>query len=250
MSRGRGRRYNEPQLNKKKVIAVIVAILVVIMFIIVISGLLTNTNNQGRITSKDYVVAFKDNKWGVIDNQGNIVIDPSYQEMIVIPNNKTDVFLCTYDVDYTLGTYKTKALNSKNEEIYTDYEKIEAIQNMDEKSNLWYEPNVIKVIKNGKYGLINLSGKEILSCEYDEITTLQGIKKIFKISKNGKVGIVNDEGKIIIQPEYIDVTTLGKDSKDGFIIKTEEGKSGVTNSLGELVLDAIYGHSSFKYSKT
>ncbi len=240
MSRGRGRRYNEPQLNKTKVLAVIVAIVVVIMFIFVIGGLFKNTNNQGKITSKDYVVAFKDNKWGVIDNQGNTVIDPAYQEMIVIPNSKNDVFLCTYDVDYSSGTYKTKALNSKNEEIYTNYEKIEAIQNMDENSNVWYESNVIKVQKDNKYGLVNLSGKEILPCEYDEISALTGVKNVFKIVKDGKIGIANDEGKIVLKPEYADLTNLGKDSKDGFIIKTEEGKYGVTNSLGELALDAVY----------
>ena len=44
MSRGRGRRYNEPQLNKTKVLAVVVAIVVVIMFIFVIGGLFKNTN--------------------------------------------------------------------------------------------------------------------------------------------------------------------------------------------------------------
>ena len=240
MSRGRGRRYNEPQLNKKKVLAVVIAIVVVIMFIFIIKGLLTNTNNQGKIISKDYVVALKDNKWGVIDNQGNIVIDPSYQEMIVIPNSKNDVFLCTYDVDYNSKTYKTKALNSKNEEIFTEYQQVEAIQNIDANSNVWYESNVVRVQKNSKYGLINLSGKEILPCEYDEISALTGIKNVLKITKNEKIGIVNDEGKILLQPEYADITNLDKDSKDGFIIKTEEGKFGATNSLGELVLDAIY----------
>lgn len=240
MSRGRGRRYNQPQLNKTKVLAVIVAIVVVIMFIFVIGGLFKNTNNQGKITSKDYVVAFKDNKWGVIDNEGNTIIDPSYQEMIVIPNSKNDVFLCTYDVDYNLGTYKTKALNSKNEQIYTNYEKIEAIQNMDENSNVWYETNMIKVQKDNKYGLINLSGKELLPCEYEDISALQGVKNAIKITKNGKIGIANDEGKVILQPEYADITNLGKDTKDGFIIKTEEAKFGVTNSLGELTLDAVY----------
>ncbi len=240
MSRGRGRRYQEPKLNMKKVFAVILAIIVVIMFIFVIRALLTKDNSQGKIVSKDYAVAFKDNKWGVIDQEGNILIDPSYSEMIVIPNSKKEVFLCTYDVDYNSGEYKTKALNSKNEEIFTEYDKVEAIQNIDKNSNIWYEDNVLKVEKDKKYGLINLSGKELLPCEYDEITTIEGIKNALKVSKNGLYGIVDDEGKIILKTEYSDITNLGKESKDGFIIKSNDGKFGVVNYSGELVLDAIY----------
>ena len=79
--------------------------------------------------------------------------------MIVIPNSKKDVFLCTYDVDYDKGTYKTKALNSKNEEIFKNYDKVEALQNKDENNNLWYETNALKVQKEGKYGLIDISRK-------------------------------------------------------------------------------------------
>ena len=240
MSRGRGRRFEEPKLNMKKVFAVILAIVVVIMFIFVIKRLLTKDKSQGKIISKDYAVAFKDNKWGVIDNEGNTVIDPAYAEMIVIPNSKNDVFLCTYDVDYTSGTYKTKVLNSKNEEIFTDYEKVEAIQNVDQKSNVWYESNCLKVEKNGKYGLINLSGKELLPCEYEQITSIEGIKNAFKYLKEEKYGVVDGEGKVVLKPEYTDIKNLGKDSKDGFIVKSNEGKYGIVNYSGELVLNLEY----------
>ena len=42
MSRGsRGRRYEEPKLNMKKVFAVILAIIVIIMVIFIIKGVLT-----------------------------------------------------------------------------------------------------------------------------------------------------------------------------------------------------------------
>ena len=80
----RGRRYEEPKLNIKKVIAVIVAIIVIIMFIFIIKGILTKEERTGnKIVSVSYFAAFKDNKWGVINSEGNIVIEPSYQEMII-----------------------------------------------------------------------------------------------------------------------------------------------------------------------
>ena len=241
MSRGsRGRRYEEPKLNMKKVFAVILAIIVIIMVIFIIKGVLTKNKEQGKIASKDYFAAFKDNKWGVIDETGSVIIDPSYSEMIIVPNSKNDVFLCTYDVDYTTGTYKTKALNSKNEEIFKDYDKIEAIQNKDEKDNLWYEDDVLKVEKNGKYGIIDLSGKELLSCEYNQISALSGIKNALKILKDGKYGIVDDEGKVILKTEYADITNLGKDNKSGYIVKNTEGKYGIVDFSGNIILDMKY----------
>ena len=109
----------------KKVFAVILAIIVIIMVIFIIKGVLTKNKEQGKIASKDYFAAFKDNKWGVIDETGSVIIDPSYSEMIIVPNSKNDVFLCTYDVDYTTGTYKTKALNEKNEEIFVCNQSIQ-----------------------------------------------------------------------------------------------------------------------------
>ena len=97
----RGKRYDtEPKLNMKKVFAVIIAIAVLIMFIFMIKKLITKGNEEVKITSKSYFTVFKDNKWGVIDSNGNNVIDPSYKEMIVVPNAKVGVFICTYDVNY------------------------------------------------------------------------------------------------------------------------------------------------------
>ena len=236
----RGRRYEEPKLNMKKVFAVIIAIIVVIMFVFVIKGILTRDSEKGKIASKDYFSAFKDNKWGVIDSTGNTVIDPSYAEMIVVPNSKKDVFLCTYDVNYDTGEYKTKALNSKNEEIFENYEQIEAIQNYDKNNNLWYESDILKVKNNGKYGIINMEGKELLPCEYDEITALEGIKNTLKITKDGKYGISDNTGKILLKPEYAEVTNLGQDNKEGFIIKSEDGKYGIVDYSNAQVLETKY----------
>ena len=236
----RGRRYEEPKLNMKKVFAVIIAFIVVIMFVFIIKGILTRDKEQGRIASKDYFSAFKDNKWGIIDSTGNTVIDPSYAEMIVVPNSKKDVFLCTYDVNYDTGEYKTKALNSKNEEIFQDYEQIEAIQNHDKNNNLWYESDILRVKKNGKYGVINLDGKEILPCEYDEITALEGIKSTVKIVKDGKYGIADNTGKVLLGTQYAEVTNLGQDNKAGFIVKGEDGKYGIVDYSNTQVLEAKY----------
>lgn len=236
----RGRRYDEPKLNLKKVFAVILAFVAFIMCIFVIKGILTKDKEEGKITSKDYAVIFQNNKWGVIDSKGEIVIDPSYEEMITIPNSKNDVFLCVYNVNYETGEYKTKVLNSKNQEIFTQYEQIEAIANQDVSQNMWYEENVLKVKKDGKYGLINLTGKQLTEVQYDQISALEAIKGVLKVTKEGKVGILDKEGKEILPTQSLEITNLGKESKDGFIVKNQEGKYGIVNYANEVILEAKY----------
>ena len=160
--------------------------------------------------------------------------------MIVIPNSKKDVFLCTYDVNYDDGTYKTKALNSKNEEIFTGNEQIEAVSSVDENGNLTYNPNVLKIQKGGKYGLVNLEGKEILSCEYDEITLLPEVENTILILKDGNYGIVNEEGKIIVEPQYAEIINFGEEANAGFIVKNSEGKYGLVDITNNKVLETKY----------
>ena len=213
----RGKRYEERKLNKKKVFAVILAIIVIIMSVFIIKGIFQKESTRGEITSKTYFAAYKNNKWGVIDENGNTVIEPSYEEMMIIPDNKTDIFLCTYDVDFDTGEYSTKALNSKNEEIFTDYSKIEAISNHDKNNNLWYEDNVLKVQKDGKWGTINFEGKTVLNTEYDSIDVIPGVENALLIQKNGKYGVADREGRIILDTNYAEITNLGKTNRDVYM---------------------------------
>ena len=236
----RGRRYEEPKLNMKKVFAVIVAIIVIIMCIVMLKGILSKDTKQGKIVSKDYFASYQNSKWGVIDSNGDNVIDPSYAEMIIVPNSKNDVFLCTYDVDYDNNTYKTKALNSENKEIFTEYDYVEAISNKDENNNLWYENDVVRVKKSGLYGLIDLSGKELLQCEYDKIEALEGVQNTFKITKDGKVGIADNKGNVLITPSYAEITSLDKDKSQGFIVKNSDGKYGIVDTANKQVLETKY----------
>lgn len=237
----RGRRYDsEPKLNMKKVFAVAIAIVVIIMFIFIIKGLLSKDTTSGKITTKNYFASYKDNKWGVIDSTGNNVIDPSYKEMIVVPNSKSGVFICTYDVNYDTGDYKTKVLNDKNQEIFTQYDKVEAIQNQDKDGNLWYEKNVLKVQKDGKFGLIDLTGNEIIQIEYDEISVIPEIENSFKVKKDSKYGIVDGDGKTVVRAQYADIDVLGKDNKSGFIVKNDSGKYGIVDYSNTQILEAKY----------
>lgn len=235
----RGKRYQtDGKLNYQKVFAVIIAIAVIIMFVFIIKNVL---KEREEITKDyEYFALYSQNKWGIINQEGEVVIQPSYEEMIVIPDKAKDVFICIYNVNEETGTYQTKAINSKDETILTGYEQIEALDNIDKNSNVWYEENVLRIKKNGKYGLIDLNGKELLPAEYDEITVLEGVENSLIIKKDGKVGLVNDTGSVIIDANYKEIKGLGDTYKDGYITIDEQGKYGLISATKKQILENKY----------
>lgn len=242
----RGRRYDDqPKLNFKKVIGVIIALAVIVMIIISIVNIVKNSGEKVEVKNYSYYTAYENGKFGVINNDGETVIEPSYDEMISIPNSSKPIFICTYDVDDVNGTYKTKAINEKNEEILTGYDTIEAIDNYDSKQNIWYEDNVLRVSKDGKYGIINFNGEEVLACEYDEITALKGVTSNFIVKKDDKVGLVNEKGQTIIDTEYKNILTLEEGYKNEYIIVGTDNKYGLISTSGTVLIEPIY--ESVKY---
>ena len=120
-----GKRYdNEPKLKYKKVFGVFIAFVVLILMIILIINIVTTSKDKVEIKKYFYFVSFNNGKFGVINNYGESVITPQYEELIAIPNNEKPIFVCTYDVNDIDGTYKTKVLNEKNEEIFLGFDKV------------------------------------------------------------------------------------------------------------------------------
>ena len=236
-----GKRYdNEPKLNYKKVLGVIVALAVLIMMIVLIIKIVKGSNTKVEIKKYSYYLSYENGNFGVINNYGETVINNQYDEIIAIPNKDKAIFVCTYDVNDEDGTYKTKVINEKNEEILTGYDKIEAIDNSDSKQNKWFEDNVLRVSKNGKYGLIDFEGKEILACDYDEIISLTSIKNEFLVKKAGNVGLVNEKGQTIIPTQYKEITTLKEGYSNEYIIINENDQYGIISTSGNILVEANY----------
>ena len=165
--------------------------------------------------------------------------------MILIPDSSKDVFVCTYDADYETNTYKSKIINKKGEQLFTNYDKVEVIYNNDKSNNIWYEKNIFKVQKDGKYGLINLDGKEILACNYDDITSLKGIASVAITIKDGKEGLVDNVGNITaIAPGFCSIYAIASDGSGKFdkclihVIGTGDVKGDINGDGGVTPQDA------------
>lgn len=239
---GNGRRYNNEgkKLNIKKVIGVIIAIAVIVMIGISIKTLLDPKTEQTLTASTYYFTAYQNGKWGVINQSATEIVPFTYDEMIIVPDNTKDVFITTTDVNLENGTYSTKVFNKKNEQLFSEYDLVEAIDNYDKNQNLWYEENVLKVKKEGKYGLINFSGAKLLDTKYDDIYSLKGTKNSLILASDGKVGLASNVGDVIVPVEYKEVKAAGDDYSNGYIAVNFDDKQGLIGSNKKVVLDVIY----------
>lgn len=240
----RGKRYSEEHLNMKKVIAVI------LIFALIICGIVALVNYDGKgskKTSKDsisisnsYITIYSNDKWGVINSKGETVIEPKYDEMVVIPNSSKGLFIVQEGVNFDDGTYTSKAIDEKQNNLFTSYDTVEALQNIDENGSVYYDENALKVSKNGLYGLINFSGKELLAPEYTLITPLEGVKNSFVTEKNNLKGLVDDSGNVIIDNQYADIKPLTNSYEDGYIVKNDSSKYGIINYNKKQILECKY----------
>ena len=237
----RGKRYDgQPKLNKKKVVATIFVIAVLIMIIVLMLRIPKVDVAKGKNVANSYITVYTNDKWGVINSKGEIVVDAKYDNMIIIPDSTKNIFICQEDVDAENENYRSFAINDKGEKLYSTYEQVEAMQNIDENGTIFYDTNVLKVEKDGKFGLINFNGKELIAPQYDSITPLEKVSKSFVTELNGKKGLVDNAGSVIIENLYAEILPLTNKYEDGYIVKNEDGLYGLINYNKKQILECKY----------
>ena len=235
--------------SKKGLIIFLIISLIIFIFICynVFSKKDKYNINFEEINQRQYFLDF-DEKYGVINKDGEEIIDTNF-DMIQIPNPSKDIFVCMSNYNAETGSYETKIYNKNREELFTNYEKVEAISRQESLDNIPYEKSVLKYKENGKYGLINLSGKKITKPIYDDIQALEYKEGMLTVKQNDKFGIININGDEIINVKYdgiqADQYSLNENhnKKAGFIvsIKTNDGyKFGYINYKGKTLLETEY----------
>src|SRR5699024_8144169 len=159
-----------------------------------------------EIKEYNYFVMQENNKYGVIDKNGKIIVEPDY-ETIVIPNPEIQVFVCYSD---------NKGQLQINGEFISNYDNIEAKrlinitrELMNNDSDLMYEKTVVKYQKEGKYGLLNLDRKQVTKPIYEEIDSLQYKEGELIVKQNDKYGIINIKGNNLVPIEYEEIAVDG-----------------------------------------
>ncbi len=239
--------------NKKKIIGIIVLLILIIAVTMTIVLIKKNADKKMKeyeieeIAEKEYkyFILYTNGKYGVMDTNGNILIEAKYDK-VVIPNSKKAVFICSNE-----GDEKNKVFNEKAEEIFTVYDNVEEIELDGLVTSLPYEKNVLKFKVNDQYGLIDLDGNRIIKATYEEIRGLKYKEGELLAKLNGKYGVINIKGAKLINFDYDNIEAdkyfeeEEKYKKSGYIVcKTaDEGyRYGYISNDGEKLLDTNYNN--------
>lgn len=238
---------NRKNSNKKGIILLIVAL---ILIIAVVVGIVIFVNNQrynyelSEIQDGEfqYYKLEKDGKYGVIDKNGNVIIEPTYAS-IDIPNPTVGLFIKSDD------NQNYSAINENGEDILTEYDSVEAISINSITSNVPYEKSVLKYKQNNLYGLIDFEGNKITENIYNSITNIDYKEGNLKVEQNGSYGVINIKGTTLLNTEYDAIMADGyyddesKYENAGFIVRivTDEGyRFGYADRTGKIILDTLY----------
>ena len=236
-------------MKKRYIVGIVIAVIIILVVLSFVAYYFIQKNAReyeiAKVENYQYFVLKENNLSGVIDRSGNILIEPTYEE-IRIPNPEKAVFVCYAEND-------SKVLNQNNEEMFSEYELVEPIRLKNVESDLMYEKSVLKYYQNGKYGLIDFEGKQITEPIYDSIDSLPYKEGELLVSQEGKTGVINIKGNLMVDISYgsFEVDGYYKDENKykyaGYItsITTNEGyRYGYVNYKGQKVLENEYNEIS------
>ena len=159
----------------------------------------------------------KNNLFGLADAQGKIVAPVQYDEV-------------TYEIGrnyYLLNKNKLKGLYlPQNTPLFLD-----AVYNALYPS---YTNNAIVAIKDGKYGLLDKSGKVMLPFEYESIMDYNTDR--FLVKKNGRQGMVGSKGNVLIPIEYNDISSFGGFNFSDYYFVKKDNLYGIMKANGQVIL--------------
>ena len=136
----------------------------------------------------DCAYASKDNKWGVIDFKGKVLVPFAYEH----PTHyamRGDEWVTSFEKNG-----RPVIINMNTQTVYSaaDYEDM----------NITNGLLVLK--KKGKYGLIGSNGQQLAPFVYDQIGDAYGSYDwgpYLQIYQNGYCGIITDKGKVVLPPK-------------------------------------------------
>lgn len=236
-------------IQKYKIQILVVLIILLLIPIIKITFDKINKNyNVETVSREKYFVLSSKNKEGVIDEKGNIVIEPEYYE-IHIPNPSKPIFVCYYDYNEETGNCRTKVINEQGTELFTKYNHIETIELNSIETTMPYEKNILKYKKDNLYGIISIEGEIITKPIYESIEGLSCKEGELLVKEDNKYGVINNRGVELIKIKYDYISGDGyyaqqdEMKSSGYIVgeKTSEGyRYGYITSEQKKLLDTQY----------
>lgn len=222
---------------------------------------------------EDKYFAKKNGKWGIIDLNGNWVVEPIFDNKGYYANNnivdiwdgeyikfydiknkkyvfdkayfdaeyleKEDLFKIT-EFDDKLGYDVEKIVDINGQELFpSKYSYIDAVHSG--RRLVWINgPDKNDIHKGRKYGFIDAKGKEIVPCVYENIDMNwhHETNDIFIFAKNGKWGISDFNQNVLVKPQYESIITCRR--SDLAIVRDDKDLYGLITIYGKALLPIQY----------
>ncbi len=158
-------------------------VLLILFALIICQNCLFSQILQGNLSVSDVDVYSEDNKFGLKDKAGNIVVEAQYKKLIRVGNSSWIIQKGSkFGLIDTNGNYLVEPKYRHVDRVFGKYAKLG---------------------NNQDYGLYNEKGEIIILPQYSRIDPLFG--EMFLTCKNYKYGIVDSTGKEILENEYDDI---------------------------------------------
>ena len=228
--------------NKKALLVLIICIVLIGIVIFAVNAITKARKdyNLEKISDRNYYTLYKGGKVGVINTSGEIIISPEYN-YIQIPNPTKEVFICSKNNESVV-------LNSNSERILTNYDEVTAIPVTGAIGDIPFEKSVLRYKQGDMYGIIDMNGKVITKAIYEKIESVPYKEGEILVAQNGKLGVVNSKGVELVTPNYDTIIGDGyynqADYKDaGYIIGIKQENKylyGYLNNDGKEILMCEY----------
>lgn len=208
-----------------KIMIAVIALLIAIIVGIIIFKVSTKDRTVSVIEEEPYeyfALYSLDEKVGVVDKKGNVLIKPEYTT-IYIPNQSKEVFFCFKDEEY-------QVLNSKGKDIFSEFSSVSPIIISD--TSLEMEKNVLYYEENGKFGLVDFDGNKLTGAIYEKVESLKNKPGCILVKKDGLYGVLDSYGNTVVDIKYNSVKSDEFCSetegylKTGYIV-TEKTSTGI-----------------------
>lgn len=158
-----------------------------------------------KTTPIAYHLSYVDGKYGIIDNNGNVIIEAKYGK-VELPNSYIGLFVC-YEDETTIPVM----LNERGIQQFKEYESATLIKATAGTESSWIENNIVLVEQEGYYGAVDFKGNIIYDTEYDKIVPLGYEREKLILTKNGNQALADTKGNILSDFAYSKIGILGID---------------------------------------
>lgn len=166
-----------------------------------------------------YCIVGKQNKYGVLDKTGKLMLDLNYDEIAQTWGN--DLLAVKSRGKYGIFSLKTKHVEIPEKYTYAPQ----------------FVHDVATIHENGKYGLLGANLKPILPPTYDSISPVS--KKMILFGQSGKFGYMNLKGEVIIPAIYDKIDNDRYQIEERIRVKIGE-KWGIIDPKGNKITELIY----------